>query len=186
VKRSGPVDEVAGQYMASTYGDKGQQTKVTISESTQFERWGSREIEITSVRLLDDNGQEQQSFETGVPVTVEIAYTAHQPVSDPEFGLALFRQDGVYVSRPNSHVAGVQMGEVDGSGLMRYHIRELPLLPAKYQMTVAIYDPRSQMAYDHQEKAYNFSVVTGTGREIHGLVELPATWEWLPGMVKVS
>jgi lipopolysaccharide transport system ATP-binding protein len=186
VKSRGSADEVAGQYMASTYGDEERQIEPAAKESTQFERWGSREIEITGVRLLDADGEEQQTFETGVPVTVEISYTAYQPVPDPEFGLALFRQDGVYVSRPNSHVSGLQLGEVDGSGLMRYHIRELPLLPAKYQMTVAIYDPRSQMAYDHHEKAYTFSVVTGSGREIHGLVELPATWEWLPGMVIVK
>ncbi len=79
---------------------------------------------------------------------------AHQPIPDPEFGLAIFRQDGVHINGPNSHLAGLEMGEVEGPGVVQYHIEELPLLPARYQVTAAVHDSRLMNAYDYHELAY--------------------------------
>jgi hypothetical protein len=111
---------------------------------------------------------------------IEMAYSAHKPTREPEFGLAIFRQDGVQINAPNSQQAGLETGMVEGSGIIRYHIKRLPLLPARYQLTAAIHDRWLTVAYDFHERAYSFRVVAGGSKEVDGLLEIPAGWEWKP------
>jgi ABC-type polysaccharide/polyol phosphate transport system ATPase subunit len=179
MRASGPTEEVANQYRFQSNQTLDQQQKTGL-QAGEFRRWGSREIEITAVRFLDATGHEQNHFQTGDPMTVEMAYIAHEPVQDPEFGLAIFRQDGLHVNGPNSQVGGVQTGLVQGTGVIRYEIKELPLLPALYQVSVAIHDNWLSKAYDFHELAYSFRVVSGGNTETDGVVQMPARWDWQP------
>ena len=111
---------------------------------------------------------------------VEMRYIAHQPLPEPEFGLAFYRQDGVHVSGPNTRLGGLKMGTVQGVGVVRYCIDNLPLLPARYQVTAAIHDSRRAHAFDYHEEAYGFQVEAGANKDVYGLLELPATWSWEP------
>ncbi|MCB9008496.1 MAG: ABC transporter ATP-binding protein [Ardenticatenaceae bacterium] len=166
----GPVDEIAAEYVAHAYQKKGQ--PITAA----FTRSGTGEIEITSTRFLDQHDEPQEVFATGGPMTIEIAYLAHKPIPNPEFGLAIFRQDGVQVNGPNTQVAGVDLGIIEGEGVLRYEIEQLPLLPATYLVTTAVHDGRSHQCYDYHQKAYSFRVSQGLTRELDGIVLLPARW----------
>ncbi|MCA9873178.1 MAG: ABC transporter ATP-binding protein [Anaerolineales bacterium] len=176
----GPTEEVAAQYMAYAYEQEARQAEST-AESEAFKRWGSGEVEITAVRFLNSEGKETNTFTTDEAMTIELAYTAHQPIKSPEFGFDILRQDGAHVSRPNSVLSGLNVGTVMGSGKVCYHIDRLPLLPAKYRVTAAIYNGRHQSAYDHHDQAYTFRIVPSEStHELYGLVQLPATWEFQP------
>lgn len=179
VQSAGPVDEVAGQYMEYTYEQEGRRS-TSANGFHAFERWGSGDVEITTLCFLDEDGNECQTFKTGCHMTVEIGYIAHKPVLEPEFGLAIHRQDGIHVTGPNSRLAGVEMGTVQGSGVIRYRIDRLPLLPARYRVTAAVHDSRLSHTYDYHKEAYSFRVVAGITNETHGLIEIPARWEWEP------
>jgi ABC-type polysaccharide/polyol phosphate transport system ATPase subunit len=179
MRASGPTEEVANQYKYQSDTTVGRQLAAD-SAGRSFKRWGSGEIEITGVRFLNADGIEQAYFQTGDEMTIEIAYMAHKPIIRPEFGLAIFRQDGVQVNGPNSQVAGLDIGTVEGPGTIRYKIKNLPLLPTLYQVTTAIHNAQLTYAYDYHEMAYPFRVVTGGTKETDGLLELPATWDWQP------
>lgn len=179
MRASGPTEEVANEYKEYSNQAIGKQLSAQSQEGS-YRRWGSQEIEITAMNFLDASGSKQSIFKTGDEMVVEIAYTAHQPIRDPEFGLAIFRQDGIHINGPNSHLAGLETGLIEGPGVVQYHIKKLPLLPARYQVTAAIHDSRLMNAYDYHELAYSFRVVTGGTEETDGLIEIPATWEWLP------
>ena len=109
---------------------------------------------------------------------VEMHYLAHKPIKDPEFGLAIYRQDGTHLNGPNSRLAGLEPGIVSGAGIVRYCIKRLPFLPARYRITVAVHDSRVSATYDYHEQAYTFRIVAGGTEEIHGLIEVDADWEW--------
>ncbi len=141
-----------------------------------IERSGSGEIQITGLRVFGNREEPQEGFLTGQPLTIEISYKAHRPVENPEFGLAIYRQDGVQVNGPNSTAGGLHLGRVEGTGVVSYHIPSLPLLPAQYVITAAIHDPRYGLTFDHHDKAYPFQVRGGGTRELYGLVEIPASW----------
>ncbi len=179
MRASGPTEEVANLYKDYSNDTIGQQL-ATDSKQTSFRRWGNQDIEITAVRILDATGEEQSLFKTGDEMIIEMAYSAHKPTREPEFGLAIFWQDSVQINGPNSQQAGLDTGIVEGSGIVRYHIKRLPLLPARYQVTAAIHDRWLTVAYDFHERAYSFRVVAGGSKEVDGLLEIPAAWDWKP------
>lgn len=159
----------------------GAQAQAGGAAETHFRRWGTGEIEITAVRLVDEAGNPHQEFGTGQPFGVEIYYLARQAVRQPEFGLAIFHQDGTLILGPNSRLAGVKMDVAPGAGVVRYRLERLPLLPASYRLTAAIHDTQLPRAFDYHEEAYTFRVVAADGAEKQpGLVDLPAHWDWEP------
>lgn len=175
VREIGQTDTIIGHYLESM---RQLAQPVMVSGAQAFNRWGAGDIEITGVRFLDACGQQQDKFKTGVPLTIEIAFMAHRPILNPEFGLAIYRDDGIHINGPNNRLAGREMGLVSGRGVVRYSVPQLPLLPAAYVVTAAIHDSRQPLAYDFHERAYHFRVIAGGVREQYGLLALPATWEW--------
>ncbi|MCA9928922.1 MAG: ABC transporter ATP-binding protein [Anaerolineales bacterium] len=171
VRASGPTTEVAAKYVEYSYERESKALTVV-----DFERMGDQVVEITAVRFLDASGNEQQIYETGDKLTIEMAYIAHKPIPNPEFGLAIHRQDGVQVNGPNTQLAGVDLGVVEGQGIVRYVVDQLPLLPAKYVVTTAVHDGRFPHCYDYHKDAYSFRIVPGGTSELHGLVSLTAKW----------
>jgi ABC-type polysaccharide/polyol phosphate transport system ATPase subunit len=167
----GLVDEIAAEYVAHAYQKPGQPV------SAVFARTGSGELEITSTRFLNQYNEPKEVFATGEPMTIEIGYLAHKPTPNPEFGLAIFRQDGVQVNGPNTKLAGVDLGMISGEGIVRYEIEQLSLLPATYLVTTAVHDGRTHQCYDFHKKAYSFRIEAGTARELDGLVQMPASWQ---------
>jgi lipopolysaccharide transport system ATP-binding protein len=176
IRAGGEPEAVIQQYLMYLH-EHGRQG--LAQSKKEFDRLGNGDIEITGVRLLDERQQEQAVFMTGQPLTVEIGFIAHKPVEEPEFGLAIFRQDGVQINGPNTQFAGVRMDKVEGKGKVCYQIERLPLLPATYLLSVAVHDSRYPLTYDHHDKAYEFQVGSGGTREIHGIVEIQASWCWM-------
>ena len=179
VQAHGPTAEVAEAYQDYSK-DRVNKQQLSTKKGGYFERWGTREVEITAVRFLDAFGQSPNTFQTGDSLTIEMDYVAHTPITEPEFGLAIFHQEGMQVNGPNSRLAHLSMGVVSGVGRVRYHIPHLPLLPARYEVTVAVHDSRMSHAYDYHKQAYRFTVTAVAGCETDGVVAIPAEWEWLP------
>jgi ABC-type polysaccharide/polyol phosphate transport system ATPase subunit len=173
----GAVEELIQEYLSFL-----QSSGMLVSRGHQavVERAGTGEVEITAVRFLNGRGEESDHFLTGEAMTIEMHYTAHKPIHKPEFGIAIHREDGVQVNGPNTQTGNIPIDVVDGPGIVRYHIPKLPLLPARYFVTTAVHDSAFPKPYDHHDKAYMFQVLAGGTRELFGLVEIDATWEWEP------
>ncbi|MEJ2750084.1 MAG: Wzt carbohydrate-binding domain-containing protein, partial [Anaerolineae bacterium] len=175
VREEGPTEMVAGYYQTFSHDREGKQLSNRAAQS--FKRTGSGEIVLTAVRILDAAGHESNTFKTGDLLTIEMDYLAHEPINDPEFGLAFFHQDGTHIAGPNNLVGGVHAGVIEGAGKIRYCVEDLPLLPALYHVTAAIHDGRSNRTFDFHDKAYTFRVVPGGTDEIYGLIKMPAYWQ---------
>ena len=173
VRAQGSAEAIIQEYLAlmQEHGQHGLR-----HADASFERLGTGDIEITGVRLLDKEQKEQDTFITGEPFRVEISFTAHKAVKEPEFGLAIYRQDGIQINGPNTQFAGFYIEKVEGKGKICYQVESLPLLPAMYVLSAAVHDSRYTLTYDHHVKAYPFQVGSGGTRELFGLVEIPATW----------
>lgn len=179
VRMVGPTETVSEQYKDHMFQRVANQIQKQ-NETRAFKRWGTQQIEITDVRLLDAAGNESTVFRSGGSLTIEIHYDAHEPIEDPEFGLAIHRQDGLHVNGPNTQTGGLKLGVVEGKGVVRYAVASLPLLPSGYQLTAAIHDSERPIAYDYHEQAYSFRVVEGDVKEKNGLVAMTAVWSWAP------
>jgi lipopolysaccharide transport system ATP-binding protein len=170
----GDTDDVIKLYLASH--------DITIEKESDekteaIRRWGTAEVKITSLRLLSDSGHEQDHFIVGESMTVEMQYLAQRDVKKAEFGLSFFREDGAFVGAPNRQVAETESAVTEGSGTVRCHIEQLPLLPAVYDITATVYDAAGNIAYDHFEQAKSFRVSNDPEDEADSQIEISASWD---------
>ena len=144
-------------------------------------RWGTRDVEITGVRMLDDTGREHTSFATGGELTVVIDYLIHADVREFAVGLDIKRSDGISLSGPNTKTANCRVvsGAPGTRGTLTYTIPRLGLLSAKYFLSALVYDGSFNHAFDHIESVIAFRVVDEKGRL--GMVDLDGVWEQAVG-----
>jgi hypothetical protein len=140
---------------------------------------GSGAVEITGAATLDAQGRECNVFVSGSPFVVRIDYYCHQPVTDPVFGLAIYTEDGIWVTSPNSLMQRDKV-EVKKQGSVYYVVDALPLRAGVYDVTVAVFNGSAAPAYlpyDHLHKTCSFTVVEDE-RPLpqDGLVEFPHQW----------
>ena len=124
-------------------------------------RWGSREVEITSVKLLDDRGRERHVYVPGEPLTVALSVNAARAVDDFVFGIGVFNADGVSVYGTNTHLEEFEPGTVEGAGEVRFVIEELRLVEGTYLLDVAAHR-RDGTPYDYHRGLYTFRVKSRT------------------------
>lgn len=143
-------------------------------------RWGTREVEIVQVELLDHRGKPQFVFATGEQLIIRIHYFAHKPIDYPVFGVALYHQNGLHLNGPNTRFANVPIDVIDGEGVVEYHIEHIPLLEGEYLVSASVYDYSMTHPYDHHDRKYVFRVQAATLRERYGLLYIPSQWYWKP------
>lgn len=144
----------------------------------EAERWGSRELEISRLRMLDDRGKRVASSITGRPLTVELTYRVRRAVDGLVCLLGIYRNDGVLIAGPNSllETGGVLECPPEGAtATLRYRMAHVPLLSAGYYVSAALYDRHAGHAYDHIERGLVFHVVDERVRV--GLVDLGGSFE---------
>jgi lipopolysaccharide transport system ATP-binding protein len=171
----GPADEVAQHYL-DYMSKRNAQGEVVADGEVYFHRYGTREVVLTEVKLLDANGEESDTFYAGESLTVEMHYHANRPIRDPEFGVAIHRNDNVHVSGSNNRMDGHVIPLIEGDGVVRFHMDRLPLLSGVYSLTAAVHDGLRSHAYDYHEKAYRFRIVSSATHDPTGLVKVPGTW----------
>ncbi len=141
-----------------------------------FTRNGTFEAEITKVRCLDANGEEQETFRKGDPLTIEMEYVAHRPIADPEFGIAIDRNDGIRVTSPNNRRGNRPIAEINGIGSVQYHIKNLSLQAGEYLISAAIHDSQMPVAYDYHLQAYRIKIKDEQNVRVDGLIDFESDW----------
>ncbi|HZR26072.1 MAG TPA: ABC transporter ATP-binding protein [Vicinamibacterales bacterium] len=142
-KKGGPVDPTDNMFRA-TEG-----------------RWGSREIEITDVTLLDANGQPSHVFHTGDPLAIRLKVRAQQPNDDCVFGIGLFNAEGVCCYGTNTYIEEMQPAALAGDGEATFAIDALDLVEGTYKIDVAVHK-RDGYPYDYHRLLYTFRVKSRT------------------------
>src|SRR3954462_12675246 len=82
----GPGDTASADAGRPDQGEPGLQNMFEATEG----RWGSREIEITEVTLLDHTGEPSFVFHSGDAMSVRVTVHAHAAITDFVFGIGLF------------------------------------------------------------------------------------------------
>ena len=111
----GPADEVTSQYrriVGAMSEDGVAPDRLADGSIAASARWGSREVEITGVRLTDEYGQPHSVFPTGGSMRVELDYVVNRPAQDYVFGLGFKRSDGVSLAGPNTKTGGHKLTPV--------------------------------------------------------------------------
>ncbi len=173
VKELGAPGDVVDDYVGGTLAERDPDPE---QAGAGEHRWGSGEVRVERLELLDAAGRPTTVVATGDAVTVRLHWAAREPVERPVFGVAVHSLAGVEVTGPNTRDADLVPDKVDGSGTVELHVPRLLLLPGTYDLSGAVYDVTRQHPYDHRHRAYRFDVRPGQPREEHGLTSLGGRW----------
>jgi ABC-type polysaccharide/polyol phosphate transport system ATPase subunit len=124
-------------------------------------RWGSREVEITEVDLLDRSGEPSFVYHSGDPLTIRLSACAAAPVTDFVFGISLFNADGVCCYGTNTYIEEMNPERLSGEVEVRFDIAALDLVEGTYKLDVAVHK-RDGYPYDYHRLLYTFRVKSRT------------------------
>ena len=98
------------------------------------------------------------------------------PVERPILGVALFRNDDVYIFGPNTRFDNVHQmeGVYDGVYTFFIHYPKLPLLSGTYRISVALYDKAHLKPHVWHNQLYDFEMAGEA--DDHGMVLLDHAW----------
>jgi len=122
-------------------------------------RWGSREAEITEVRLLDARDQPSHVFESGGAMTVCLRVHAPAPLGDVVFGVGLFNAEGICCYGTNTGIEQAVRGVLHGEAEVRFVVDNLDLVAGAYRLDVAVHRANG-VPYDYHRLLYSFRVTS--------------------------
>jgi ABC-2 type transport system ATP-binding protein len=160
----GPAPEVVDAYTGGSHEDRG-------TTATGGTRWGSGEVRITSVELLDGAGNPARDIRSGDSMVVHVTFNAASEVLDPVFGIVIDHVDGHMVAGTNTLRQGQTVKHIHGPGELDVVIPALPLSEGTYDLSVAIGDRTERHDYDYWRRPIRFDVRHGE-RVTVGYVDL--------------
>ena len=141
-------------------------------------RFGSMEVEISAVRLMDTYGNPIQSIDSGDALTIEMDYMSHIPAEAPIFGVKILKEDGMVI---------VEMMLVEGrfdlkvphqQGVVILDIDRLDLKSGRYFVDVGIFEKNWEYAFDYYYRVYPFQVQSNY--HVNGFLAVPHHWSYSP------
>jgi len=125
---------------------------------------GTKEAEITSVRILDGCGRKTTKVAVGDKIIVKAEFDVHEEVKEPHFGVAIFRDDGIYCYGPNSLFDRHRIEKLmKGKGWFSIEYKKMLLMPGKYWFSVGVWDKEEMLPYSFHIAYYSFRI-TGTNK----------------------
>jgi lipopolysaccharide transport system ATP-binding protein len=181
----GVPEVVTGEYVTEMMAETRRRTPAeqpVLSNLTDVElrinqnRFGSLELQIVGVWLLDQERLPATELVSGDPLHIQIEYLAPQPIPAPIFGVAFTREgDKEPCCIMNTAAAGLTVPAVHGRGRITLHLARLDLVGGKYRVNVGAYERNWKYAYDYHWHVYSL-VVRPTGGE-NGILHPPHRWE---------
>jgi len=120
-------------------------------------RWGSREVEITSVSFAGSDGQHSYIFHSGDAMAVTVGVRAMHPVDDFVFGIGFFNAEGVCCYGTNTYLEEMNPERLSGDAEATFLVDSLDLVEGTYKVDVAVHK-RDGAPYDYHRLLYTFRV----------------------------
>jgi ABC-type polysaccharide/polyol phosphate transport system ATPase subunit len=183
---SGIPSEVVGQYekilnkkKILSAGSRSPMITETKRWATDMHEWGrcegTKEVAIKGITVFNKDSQKTNEVKCREKINIRVNFTAHEEIDDFHFGIAIFREDGVYCYGPNTQFDGLATPHINkGDGYFELECEELLLMPGVYYVSAAIWDKNEIFAYDYHKGNCNIEVV---GDPVFGqLLSLPHNW----------
>ena len=169
VMMRGPAAEVISAYTGESYSQH-------VAMDADFrERWGTEEVRIDRIELLNASGEKTERIETNGAMTITTQLTAQTSVRAPVVKVSISKLDGDIVWSSTSRKSELGLGNLNSPVVVTIGIPKLPLLEGTYYISVACTDTTGTTDYDHCKNWLRFDVHQSDLFE-EGLVAVPSTW----------
>jgi len=168
----GPADEVVSQYLSDLDEETRRRTptdRPTLRTSSGAElqvhenRFGSLELEVRDVRLLDERGGPCAELRRGDPCRIAIDYLAPKPILGPIFGVTIADRDGRTCYETSTEEVRMTPTAVHGPGRIDIRIPSIDLVEDLYFVDVWACERAWSFAYDYHSRVYPLRVRSGRG-----------------------
>ena len=168
IQMIGPAAEVISAYRGDSHD--------AVTTPEEFgSRWGSGEIQISSVEMFDGEGQPVEHPRTLDPMTIRVNVTAHAPIQDSVLVAKIDQLGGHTVWQSSTRRNGVSVGLIKDAATIELKFPALPLLEGTYELTLALTNQTEVQPYDWWERRIRFDVRQYVSGD-HGVVHIPTTW----------
>jgi ABC-type polysaccharide/polyol phosphate transport system ATPase subunit len=168
IREIGAPNEIADAYLATTHVGR----SVHVQDGL---RWGTGEVQIDTVELLDGGLQPAEFARTGDPLAFRVHLSSRTPVIGPEVVVSLHDIDGRTLSEVSTRTRDVHIDQVDGARALTLEIDQFPLSEGTYELSAAVRDESGQRELDVRSRMLRFDVLKGKIAD-GGVVTLPARW----------
>jgi len=140
-------------------------------------RWGTREVEITNVKMLDRDSKEKYVFQSGEELIVQLKYLAPKVIARPVFGIGFYLSDGTWVFGTNTNLEKINIESIVGEGTINIVFPAVHLIENTYLVSIAVH-AEDETPYDYHDKIYKVAFRS----EIRdaGIIRLPHEWRFSP------
>jgi len=155
------------------YTGVARQARTATEEEGQ--RWGTGEVRLERMELVDAHGESKDFARTGEPLVIRLHYTAFQRTENVVIGIGIDHQNGQSITGTNTRRHGRTIPVLDGPGHVDFVIPALSLLQGTYELTAAVQDWTEGHDFDHWRHGLRFDVLPSTVHE-EGYVSLQGNW----------
>jgi lipopolysaccharide transport system ATP-binding protein len=142
-------------------------------EANEEERWGSGEVVLKRVALVDDKDRELVALGAGAAVTLEMDVEVRVPQDDFVFGIGIYHADGTCVYGTNTDLEGLMPQRLDANGRVRFVMPSLDLVAGTYRVDAAVHT-RNGRAFDYRRGVMRFVV----GSRVHDIGVYRPRHQW--------
>ena len=167
----GPTDRAIGLYRQS----QDERSQISEVDSDRVKRWGSGEITIEALRVLDARGAETNALQHGESGVIELEIECRQRLSGVSVGVGVFKRDGTYCT-------GVSTGSDEfltdlgtGRHQVRLQLDDVDLIPGSYLLDVGVLEFSSGHIYDFWSRTHLLEI-RGTAPG-EGVYVIPHRWQ---------
>ena len=127
-------------------------------QSPPKKRWGNRDVEIETVRILDSEKRKTETIRTGDAVQIEICYRRNNAaVKNAAVGFGIFRIDGENCYGTNTYLDYIRDYSIEEQGKIVVDIPALNLLPGIYLLDIAFHK-EDGFSYDYWRECVRFTM----------------------------
>ena len=142
-------------------------------------RWGSQQVVINQVRMLDSQGSQHYVFKCGAPMTIELTLQAEEPIGDFVVGVGIFNADGVCCYGTNTDIERFVAAKLHGTASVRMEIPALNLIEGTYYLDLAVHR-LDGYPYDYQRGLTRFRTTSPIADT--GVARMPHHWSFEGGI----
>ena len=146
-------------------------------------RWGSREIEISNVKMFDGKGREKYIYQSDEPLDIQFDVEARSVENDFVFGIGVFNGEGINCYGSNTLLENYSARKILGKGKVRLTVPALGLVNGTYFLDIAVHK-RDGYPFDYHHFQYTFRV-TSSHRDV-GIARIPHRWEFSENIALVK
>jgi ABC-2 type transport system ATP-binding protein/lipopolysaccharide transport system ATP-binding protein len=132
---------------------------VSALEFSGDNRWGSREVEIITAKLVNINGENTNVISAGESFSIEIEYKVNKPQKEYIFGIGFYTSDNVLVYGNNTEIGKLKIKNIKKQGTVKFIVDRCDLLSGNYKLNVAIVDG-DHRALDFIKFYMDFTIVS--------------------------